>query len=234
MASRPVFIALPDRRCFTAESVEFPYYGGFALSQKQKCSGSLHTACIGLHPDLRVLEISSASPLPLGVSLSAFNLMIETKKAAFSVETAYQASKVFENGGPYGDILALSSRDAKRDPRLNTSGALVGFSYFQRSFPLVPRSFFYNWLYINALMTHPELAEAVLDFDAFTDISVNPARSVSCQAQAAAVFVSLSRRGLATGELKDPEAFLTAVYGGGNGSRPEKTEPWQQTSMFQP
>ena len=234
MASRPVFIALPDERCFYAEEVEFPYYGGFALSQKQKCISSLHSAFSRRHPDFKVLEISSASPELLGVSLSAFNLMIETKKAAFSVETAYQASKVFEKGGPYGDILFLSSRDAKRDPRLSSSGALVGFSYFSRSFPLVPRSFFYNWLYINALMTHPELADAVLAYDAFTDISFNPARSVSCQAQAAAVFVSLSRRGLATNALKDPEAFLASVYGGGTGTVPEKAEPWRQTSMFQP
>jgi hypothetical protein len=53
----------------------FEWHPGFSKSQAQKSIASLHCAAAeaGIAP---VLEISSKSPDPLGVSLSAFNLLL--------------------------------------------------------------------------------------------------------------------------------------------------------------
>ena len=45
----------------------------------------------------------------------------------FSVENAFQAGKVFENGGPFLDLLTVTPREAKRDTRLKESGRLLKF-----------------------------------------------------------------------------------------------------------
>ena len=98
MAKRPIFI--PDRSgCLNVleRDVEFKWFPGLAKTQKQKSIESLHEAAKleGLYP---VLEVSSKSDFYLGESLSAFNLMISTQrnKNTFSVESAFQSSKVFE------------------------------------------------------------------------------------------------------------------------------------------
>ena len=53
----------------------------------------------------------------------------------------------------------------------------------------------------------------MLCYDAFTDIEFNPKKSINCQAQAAAVYVSLEKQGLLLEALKSKEAFLNIVYG---------------------
>lgn len=56
--------------------------------------------------------------------------MIKTRESkSFSVETAFQGSKVFEKGGPYVDLLNGTSRDAKKDMRLKESGNLIEFLF---------------------------------------------------------------------------------------------------------
>lgn len=160
------------------------------------------------------MEISSKSPTELGVALSAFNLMIKTAKhqREFSLECAYQASKVFERGGPFVDLLNVKSIDAKRDQRLNQHGRLIKFRFFGIDWPLVPRTAFYDWLYINALHKHPGLAEQVLTYRAFSDIAFNPERSINCQAYAAALYVSLRERGILTDDLlRDQSTYLQAI-----------------------
>lgn len=213
MAQRPVFMLSTSPPYFQEELISFQYFNGFAESQKKKSVASLHTAFLGRHQGKRILEISSMSENDLGVSLSAFNLKIITAKGkSFSVESAFQSSKVFERGGPYKDLLEKTSREAKRDPRLKESGKLLSFHYSQKIFPLRPVTYFYNWLYINTLHLHPDLAEKVLEYSAFTDIAFNPDKSINCQARAAAVYVSLQKQGLLTDALKSPDAFLNIVY----------------------
>jgi hypothetical protein len=108
--------------------VEFQWFPGMAKSQAQKSIDSLHDAACRQLRVPKVLEISSKSRSADGVALSAFNLMIRTVKYGreFSVECAYQSSKVFEHGGPYTDLRNGTSLDAKRDPRLIESGKLTG------------------------------------------------------------------------------------------------------------
>jgi len=124
------------------------------------------------------------------------------------VETAFQGSKVFEKGGPYTDLLEGTSRDAKKDIRLKESGNLIGFRFFGKDFPLKPRTFFYDWLYINALNKDEYLREEVLNYNAFTDIEFNPKKSINCQAYSVALFISLEKSGLLKDALTTPDDFL--------------------------
>lgn len=187
----------------------FQWHPGMSKSQKQKSIHELHSVAHSLGFN-RVLEISSKSENELGIKLSAFNLLIETKKnkRVFTVETAFQGSKVFSRGGPYKDLFGMDSLSAKRDIRLKESGSLIGFEFFGKSFPTEPRTYFYDWIYINALVQNEKLAEEVLSYDAFTDIEFNPKKSINCQAHAVAIFISLSRRGMLKEALSSPEDFL--------------------------
>lgn len=213
MATRPVFLVASDERCCVRQDVQFTFFSGFSETQHLRSIRSLHQALADSGFQGKVLEISNKSPDALGVRLSAFNLMITTNSGRrFSVESAFQGSKVFERGGPYADLLDMPPRAAKRDERLKTSGRVVGFCLDGRQFPAEPKTFFYNWLYINALRLHPELTEPLLDYAAFTDIVFNPARSINCQAEAAAIYVSLRIRGLLEQALSSRTAFLEAVY----------------------
>lgn len=160
MAERPVFTPSPNGPSMVwTHSIEFQWFPGMALSQSQKSIASLHEAAKKRLNLDKVLEISSKSKDEVGVKLSAFNLMIKTVRheREFSLECAYQASKVFERGGPFVDLLDKKSIDAKRDPRLNQHGRLVKFRFFGVDWDLLPRTAFYDWLYINALHKHPGL-----------------------------------------------------------------------------
>ncbi len=211
MAQRPLYLPCADGPFLVqTRYVEFQWHPGMAVSQKQKSIAALHASALAQQGIGRVLEVSSKSPEPLGVELSAFNLQFTTRRHGrrMSVECAFQGSKVFEHGGPFTDLFELTSREAKKDPRLQNSGRLLGFSFFGVPWSLEPQTAFYDWLYLNALNRRPELAEALLGYGAFTDIEFNPERSINCQAYSVALFVALSRRNLLKQALASPETFL--------------------------
>ena len=209
MAQRPVFV--PGKNgCFADVFMpEFTWNGGFAVSQKQKNIDALHQSFNRRFPDKKILEISSKSRQESGISLSAFNLKKHVPSLGKSVplECVFQGGKVFSDGGPYTDLYTVSPRDAKRDPRLKSGGRLISFSFEGKQIPLNPKTAFYDWLYINALMENHELAEQLLEFDAFTDIEFNPEKSINCQAKAAALFVAVYRQGLIE-QCKDFDTFI--------------------------
>jgi hypothetical protein len=210
MASRPIYIPCISK-CLGAKEqiINFKWHPGMAISQKQKSISELHEFAFkeGIE---RVLEISSKSKVLLGVQLSAFNLLITTKvkKEKFTVETAFQSSKVFEKGGPYKDLLGMNSILAKRDQRLKTSGNLIKFNFFGVEFPLEPKTFFYDWIYINALCQNNDIALDLINYNAFSDIEFNPRKSINCQARSAALYVSLKKNGKLQEALKSPSDFL--------------------------
>ena len=213
MAIRPVFITLYCSPFCIEEKIDFLYYSGFAEVQKKKSIKSLHDAFLKKNPNRKVLEISSKSENELGVKLSAFNLKIETKyKKNYSVEVVFQSSKVFQNGGPYRDLLEMTPKEAKKDERLKNSGKLTCFDLFGKKFELNPVTYYYNWLYINALNLNTDLADELMNYNAFTDIAFNPEKSINCQARAAAVYVSLREQGLLKKALENKESFLDIVY----------------------
>ena len=216
MANRPVYIALEEFPYFQRVDVDFKFYQGHSDKQRRLSINSLHAAFSILYPEKSVLEISTKSENPLGVKLSAFNLPVKIPNSDnFALlESAYQGSKVFENGGPFADLFDKPARYAKVNGRLRTSGALVAFQFGEEKFSLEPKNFFYNWLYITALAAQNELAAKILNYEAFTDIVFNPKKSISTQANAAAIFVGLSRAGLIESAVENKENFLKIVYQG--------------------
>lgn len=209
MANRPIFVSESTKDSFINEvNVEFQWFPGMAVSQKQKSINSLHNSASnqGLSP---ILEISSKSENPLGVRLSAFNLKLRiVENILTTVETAYQGSKVFKNGGPYTDLYNRNSREAKKDERLFESGNLIGFELDGVRWELIPETSFYDWIYINALKQNEDLADGILRYKSFSDIEYNPKKQVSCQARSAAYFVSLSKLNLLNDFLTSKKDFL--------------------------
>ncbi len=215
MARRPVFIPTDDAPYVVEHAVEFQYYPGFSLQQKQRSIASLHDSFLADWPGRKTLEVSSKSTVGLGIRLSAFNLMIHASDdAECSVEAAFQAAKKFENGGPYADLMQTSSRQAKRDPRLQQSGRLIGFEFFGKRFPVEPKTYFYDWLYASALCRDEELLKQVTEYSAFTDIEFNPKRSINCQARSVAKVVGLWQADELTAALESPESFWEIGFGG--------------------
>lgn len=209
MAKRPIFIPKTDSVGVDETLIDFKWFSGFAASQKKKSIESMHSAARACGFQ-NLLEISSKSEDSLGVALSAFNLLITTKKRnrTFSVECAFQSSKVFQGGGPYLDLLDGDSLSAKKDIRLKSSGNLVSFRFFSQEFPIEPRTFFYDWIYINALLQNENLANSVSKFNAFTDIEFNPEKSINCQAHSISLYISLIKNGVLKEAMSSPDNFL--------------------------
>jgi type I restriction enzyme M protein len=210
MAKRLIFKALNDDVGVGVEEIDFEYFQGFSLSQKQKSIISLHENAKRQGYD-NILEVSTKSPVELGVSLSAFNLSAKTQKKEyeFTVERAFQASKVFENGGPYLDILKKTSREAKMDERLRQSGKILKFTFFDYTFEINPPTFFYDWLYVNTLLKNNKLVKKLEVYNIFSDIEFNHNRSINCQAYSLALFKSLINNNFLSENLKDPKIFLS-------------------------
>ena len=233
MANRPIFT--PDFNGFPyvgTVDIEFKWHPGFAKSQMQKSILSLHEAAEkqGIAP---ILEISRKSESRLGVSLSAFNLPLEAENGRkMSVECAYQGSKVFENGGPYHDLYSVSSRTAKTDERLQTSGELIGFNFCGEDFPTEPKTAFYDWLYITALYQQKkDLMQKLESYQGFSDIVFNPSKSLNCQARAAALYVSFSKNGLMDKQIiSDMDYYIDILNG--HEQYPPVEQDSQQLSLF--
>jgi hypothetical protein len=214
VAIRPIFIPTnSNNELYTELKVDFKYYNGFAAVQKSKSIISLHEMANELGY-INLLEVSTKSSEKLGYKLSAFNLMLETQNyGSISIESAFQGSKVFENGGPYNDIYLIEPLDAKRDLRIKNSGNLVCFEFENITWDLEPKSAFYDWIYIKAIYPHIEYIKANLTkYDAFTDIEFNPKKSINCQARTCAILTSLINLNLIDKAMKSPENFISLVY----------------------
>jgi hypothetical protein len=210
MAKRPIYIpSVGTESLLETKEVDFKWFPGLSISQKQKSINSLHISAkeqLGLK---NILEISSKSELPLGVELSAFNLQLASQdNIKASVEVFFQGSKVFSEGGPFTDLYLKTSREAKKDSRLKDSGNLVEFNFEGKSWSLKPNTLFYSWLYINALDQNKSLANGLLQYDAFTDIEFNPKKSINCQAASAAIYKTLVKRELINKAMKSSKQFI--------------------------
>ncbi len=212
MAERPVFIPAPDSDELVRELfLPLKWHSGFAQVQKEKNIAGLHEAAAqrGLAP---LLEISSKSQSERGRHMSAFHMKVRTKGyGPIKLELAFQGSKVFEHGGPFIDLYRKGDMEigqAKRDPRLQESGRLVGFQFEDIEFPLEPKTAFYDWLYCSFLWDHRDWTTKLYAYKGFTDVEFNPQRSINCQARAAALFLSLMKRGDLESALESPTSFV--------------------------
>jgi len=210
MANRIFFLSRPSGDLVYEEiSIEFKYYPGFALSQKQRSVKDMHDSILKLNPSMKVLEISTKSDNPLGARLSAFNLKYidNVTGREHPIENVFQSSKVFMNGGPFRDLLNRHPGEAKRDLRLKESGPLIEFNLDGVVWDVEPKSMFYDWIYIFSLSKNKELSDMIMKYNAFTDIEFNPKRSLNCQARSAAIFVGLVNRGILEDVLNDKDKF---------------------------
>jgi hypothetical protein len=211
MAKRPVFIPLGKADHLVDEvQIDFEWNPGFAPVQKKKNISALHESAKkqGLHP---LLEVSTKSDDLLGQRLSAFSLKIKTDIGEISIEAAFQGSKVFERGGPYRDIYEKDSYEAKKDLRVKDSGRLIRFNFFGQDWPLVPKTAFYDWLYLTALQPHQEYLRKLFEYRGFTDIEFNPKKSINCQARTCALLVSLLRLNSLDEAMKSQKDFIDMI-----------------------
>lgn len=209
MATRPIFIPSNSLSALVKTvHVNFEWQPGFSIVQKQKNIRGLHfqALTLGYSP---ILEISTKSESFLGRKLSAFNLRVKVNDTSSNVENFYQGSKVFENGGPFVDLFFSTPIEAIRDERLQNSGRLKHFHLFGRTWELIPRTAFYDWLYLTALFQNLNESIKLLGYSGFSDIEYNPLKSVSCQARSAAMFVSLSNLNLIEEALINTDFFLS-------------------------
>jgi hypothetical protein len=210
MANRPVFIPSDDLiNPVLVESIEFDWYAGMAISQKQRSIQSLHEKAKEMLKLNSILEVSSKSKIEIGRNLSAFKLQINLKDgSSMPVENAFQGSKVFEDGGPFTELYFTETIKIKKDVRLQKSGNLIKFVFEGSDWPIEPKTVFYDWLYIQALSQSVGLVDQLLEFDAFTDIEFNPKKSFSCQAKTIALYVHLLRHKKTDVIKSSPKEFI--------------------------
>lgn len=212
MASRPVFISKSSFPYYEEKDVEFVFHSGFALSQKQKNISALHKAFKESCHNKSIIEISSKSTEFIGTKLSAFNVLYDLNGIEISLESTFQGSKVFQNGGPFHDIYKKGPVDAKKDPRLKENGTIIGFNLDGIPFPSEPKDYFYNWIYSWALYNHRDLIDQLMDYDAFTDIEFNPKKSLNCQARTVAILRGLMEADELNDAMISPQSYLKIVY----------------------
>jgi|TARA_B100000315_G_scaffold50978_1_gene45540 hypothetical protein len=229
MAQRPIFLPEADHGLVGEAMVEFEWFPGFAVIQKQRSIASLHAAAVETLGVGRLMEVSTKSPDPLGVRLSAFNLSVEVDGEPNRVllEAAFQGSKVFATQGPFTHLYAFQDgRAVKRFMNELPDDQLTGFRFVGHDWPLSPRTAFYDWLYLNSLRElvgqDDQVEEALLAADGFTDIEFNPDKSINCQARSSALYVALTKNGTLTDALTDPDAFIEVLTSHGYGIEPSQ------------
>ena len=217
MARRPIFVPSLEKDSFFEEiTVEFDWHSGFSTSQKQKSIKSLHEAANNKNIS-NILEVSTKSDNILGSKLSAFNLSLQMEDGTqLFLESAFQGSKVFEEGGPFVDLYNLDPFEVKKDERISKDNKIIGFRYEGVDWDSEPKTAFYDWLYINALndsiaSNQKSTLKDIIDYGGFTDIEFNPEKSINCQARSCAVFVSLYKKGLLKRALESKEKFLQTL-----------------------
>ena len=200
MAKRPAWTI--ENGKIISKDFEFAWNGGFAISQKRKNINALHQA-IEDATGQTALEISSKGEVELGNKLSAFKM----KTTGVFIENVFQASKRYENGGPYLDLLDVAPKDAKRDERHKISGKLVAFVRNGEDWPLEPKTVFYDYIYVLAVIENFGCELDINEYNWFTDIEFNPGKSINCQARAVAIYKLIQEKA-AFNVLNDRSAWI--------------------------
>ena len=218
MAERPIFVSTPDSDELVKEIFfQIHWHSGFARVQKEKNIEELQRAAAAAGGYRNLLEISTKSKSERGQHLSAFHMTAETEsQGTIKLELAFQGSKVFALGGPFTDLYGKGENEigeAKRDPRLQESGKLVGFQFEGFTWPLEPKTAFYDWLYISFLKKYQDWAPKLYAYGGFTDVEFNPHRSINCQARSCALFLSLMKLNLIDEATQSPQAFIRTLLG---------------------
>lgn len=191
--------------------MEFTWAPGLSLIQKHRSIASLHERAESVLDLNNLLEVSTKSPNPIGVNLSAFSLIIQHPEfGSIPLESAFQGSKVFEKHGAQTVLYQTTPRIAKQTTQeINLSDKLTGFQWNGTEWPLTPESWFYDWLYLTSVIqTDRRLLAYIRRFDGFTDIEFNPKKSVNCQARSCAIIASTTSDAQLEKLISDPESMV--------------------------
>lgn len=202
MATKMCF-AVNEKSVFEEIIVEYEHTDGLVSLQKQKNVLSFHKSIQERFEGKRIIEISTKSQSPFGVSLSAFNLMLD----GYPVECVYQSSKVFEGNVQFENLLTESAKTAKKFIMENVSLPVIGFRYKGEEFGLLPRSMFYDYTYISALLESKSDVSIIGDYDIFTDIEFDEKTGYNCQARACAIYAYMLRTGKVNYYMSSRERF---------------------------
>ena len=202
------------------KEITFHWFSGFSKEQKNRSIHSfLDTTAQQFNIDRnKILEICKLSPNSLGQQLSAFNLLLTLKNnqnqaITANVERFFQGAKVFgkkddifsdDKIGAFEEIIIDKSLHPKRYQPLanvlnevkNGKLQMIAFQLFGQDYPLNPKNFFYDYLYITALIQNKKLSEQLLAYEYFSDIEFNPKKAINCQAKSAAIYVSMLKKGI--------------------------------------
>jgi hypothetical protein len=176
------------------------------------------------------LEVSTASKVPLGKDLSAFNLKITLPDGSVtSVESAYQAAKVWDRGGPHPEWANLPPAQAKRAANNlmrtwpHPLGRFRGFEYNGVSWPADNTSAFYDSLYREGLDSyfaqHPEALDELAQYNGFTD-SRAAKGAIANQARTLQQYVDDLRSLAAEQPAAQAPSGVGVVSGGGTAKGP--------------
>jgi|LFRM01.1.fsa_nt_gb hypothetical protein len=209
MAKRLYFIAKPSYQGLIVEkTINFEYFRGQDPKQTEKSIESMQHAIKAYESGGKVLEVSKYSPSLLGKQLSSLNLEYENNEGrSYPVINIFESSKVFENGGPYRDLLHVDLKDLDEDPRLKESGRLLGFHFEDEPYSLEPRSLFFDYIYISALHQQKEIQEKLLEFDMISDVTYQMGKMFASSARACAYFISLKRTNKLESALESLDSF---------------------------
>lgn len=193
-----------------------------------------------------ILEVSTAShSFEIGRALSATILSYqdEATNERYAVENWFQAAKVLERDGsdrewgPYPGLLECDHPKRYVDGNLPSKlrahyegdslfdevqcgvigSRLKCFRMDGRDYPLMPRSAFYDHLYVKALFQdrNADLADSLCKYRVFTDIMFNPGsgkrRRFNTQARSCAIYAALAKRGYGRDDIADFDSFVRLV-----------------------
>ena len=212
MATRTICFPISGYPYCKEQPVTFTWIKG----SKRQNIRAVHDAVHTTDPDVSILEVSSASVQPEGEGVSSLRLLLHLDSVAQDVpiSTVFEATKVFEHGGPFADLLTCEPPKVHKDTRLRTSGELLRYSLEESEYPTEPYpDSFFEWLYCRALKQSPEKAAQLSRYNAFSDIAAaaDSKKYYGDSSRAVAIYVGLA----AAGKLPcidSYESFIAEVY----------------------
>ena len=213
MAFGAVFIPTLQEPYYNFVLVEYTPSGCLGRDKTKIDSNILHEEYrLNHNVDANILEISRFAKTPGDLLSTKYAKMFYQytypykHEKSVCIEAVFHGSKCFENGGPYKDIIVPSktSHSARYDKRLQSSGKLLNYHFYDRTYPAYPAtSAFFDWLYISALQGNSnicDLASVLFEYDGFTDMDFNPNTQmcVICPARVAAMYVGMTKAGVLT------------------------------------
>ena len=85
--------------------------------------------------------------------------------------------------------------------------ALKCYKWNGKEISLATGTLFYDYIYIQALMQHPEISSVLVDYDIFTDIEFNEKKGLNCQARSCAIYSYMSRTDTVDKHMSSMESF---------------------------